>query len=359
MLAVVFVFDLHKSQLGVALPYLVPHWLVALLVFALVSFFSDYAWRISTHRTPPYKRQFAIFGMLVLTISIRDLYARQSADMAYAYTSLMCVFGAAAGLIASGLPLVIGSRDPSHGWWRGANRRPNPSRPLIIVADSHWRCNLTGLQEATCAMPDADWLFIGDVFDVWVGISGFETDPQRSFIWWVSERRRTCHWVGLWLGNREYFFDDMASKFDFIGEGTGGMLEGEPFVFEHGDLINTKDRQYRLWSFLSRSAPVWLLANLIPSSTGTKLMAFIEKKLQTTNKGNKSNFPRAEFQRAIHDSKAEFFISGHFHTPEEADKGLSVPWAHEGIFLLWRNRGFSVFRPQMTDDWSTDKPNLT
>jgi UDP-2,3-diacylglucosamine pyrophosphatase LpxH len=255
---------------------------------------------------------------------------------------LPCILGIFIGLVAGSLPMLFGSRAASYGWRMGNNARPDASRPLLVVADPHWRIDLTGLHEATLAEPDADWLFLGDVFNIWMGLKGFETDAQRNFLWWVSERRRTGHWIGLWLGNREYFLDGIADKFDFIGEGTEGRLFTEPFVFEHGDLINTKDWKYRFWNLFSRSMPVWAFAKITPPIIGAKLCSWLEKKLKATNEENKIGFPMEEFQKAIDAAGAEYFIVGHFHCLEEADKGLSIPWAHEGQMMLWQNGEFRL-----------------
>jgi UDP-2,3-diacylglucosamine pyrophosphatase LpxH len=345
LLAADVLFDPYWGQLGgiVALP-----WLVPLILYGLISFSMDLAFRVCTTSLPGYKRHFAILGLLLLFISIKDGFFLHPPDLVN--TWLMCIAGIFLGHFVGSLPFLFGSRDQSYGWRKGSNLRPDPARPLIIAADPHWNIDLVGLQEATFAMPNADWLFLGDVFDVWVGINGFETDAQRNFFWWVSERRRTGHWIGLWGGNREYFLDDVADRFDFIGEGTNAKLEGEPFAFEHGDLINTMDFKYRLWNIISRSLPVWVLAKVIPPVIGRGLTRFLERRLRTTNKEYKIKFPKIGFQLAIDRSSAEYFIAGHFHTLEELDNGLSIPWAHEGQFLLWQDGGLKILDLHLNEE---------
>ena len=339
LLAAVLAFDLHCDQASFYSLSPGAFGFAALLAYALISFLLDLACRIIVKSWPIYKRHLAILGLLALAIAIGERHLPQ-------YTSyltnvwLMSGIGVILGLILSCLPFVFGSRNPTYGWTRGSNKRHDTSRRLVIVADSHWSEEMTGLRQATLAMPDADWLFLGDVFDVWIGVKGFETDAQRNFIWWVSERRRVGRWVGLWLGNREYFLDNLANKFDFMGEGIYGKLQGEPFAFEHGDLINQNDSPYRFWNLISRSGPVWLLAKIIPAFIGKRLVILLEKKLQTTNLEYKFQFPRDEFQSAADKSGADFFITGHFHTFEEVEKGASIQWAHEGKFVLWQNGEF-------------------
>ncbi|MCL1894084.1 MAG: hypothetical protein FWG02_07615 [Holophagaceae bacterium] len=341
LLAVAMSLDIYRHNHGVCPPYPLYQWLLAPLLYSMVSLSTDYLWRAYSNSLPVYKRHFGILGILLLVISIKDWYVWQTVDLAYTWCG--CVVGSVVGLCLSGLPMVFGSRSPSLGWKRGTNKRPGGARPLIVVADPHWSNELTGLQEATFVMPKADWLFLGDVFDVWVGIKGFETDAQRNFIWWVSERRRTGCWVGLWLGNREYFMDSLAEKFDYIGEGTQGYLQGESLVFEHGDWINTKDKWYRLWNFCSRSTPVWLFANLLPTFIGTWLSTVLERKLKTTNREYKVNFPTQDFQSAVDSSDGDVFIVGHFHIHQKLGKGLSIPWANDGHFLIWQDGKFKFY----------------
>jgi UDP-2,3-diacylglucosamine pyrophosphatase LpxH len=195
---------------------------------------------------------------------------------------------------------------------------------------------LTGLAEATAAHPEADWLFLGDVFDVWVGLPGMETGGQGTFLAWVGERRAAGRWVGLWMGNREYFLDGLSPQFDLLGEGTGGFLEGEALAWEHGDLINDADRPYRLWNLVSRSTPLWLVFRLLPAASARQVSAWMERKLRTTNAAYKLAFPREAFRAAAEAQAGTTFLTGHFHTHEVEANGIALPWAHEGRFMVWR-----------------------
>jgi UDP-2,3-diacylglucosamine pyrophosphatase LpxH len=131
--------------------------------------------------------------------------------------------------------------------------------------------------------------------------------------------------------------DGLAGKFDFMGEGVGGRLSGEPLAFEHGDLINTRDRLYRFWNLVSRSGPLWLCGMMMPAFMGKKIASALEKRLRTTNLENKAVFPKREFQRAASECGSDVFITGHFHRLERVGNGTSIPWAHSGDFWLWQN----------------------
>ena len=307
-------------------------------VYTLLALSLDWALRASAPGMPMYKRH------LVVLLAVSLYGATDEWHQAFVPGRACEVgdwaadtLGAVLGITLASLPLLFTRRLGAASWRRGAPSRPRPERDLILVADPHWGEALTGLEAATEAHPEADWLFLGDVFDVWVGFPGMETAAQRAFLAWVDERRRAGRWVGLWLGNREYFLDRHAGRFDLMGEGIGGALPGEALAWEHGDLINTADRQYRLWNLLSRSGPMWLLFRLLPGGLARGVSAWLERKLRTTNTAYKLAFPRDAFRAAALAHPDATFLTGHFHTHEVEANGIALPWAHEGRFWVWRN----------------------
>jgi UDP-2,3-diacylglucosamine pyrophosphatase LpxH len=257
-------------------------------------------------------------------------------------------FGAAFGLALSVAGPLRGRKLEAFSWVRGEARRQDPSRPLILVADPHWRDDLVGLARATVEHPEADWLFLGDVFDVWVGLPGMDTGGHRAFLAWVRARREAGRWVGLWLGNRDYFLDGLTGAFDLLGEGTGGGLPEEGLAFEHGDWINHGDWRYRLWNVLSRSGPMWLFFRILPGFLARRIAAGLERRLRTTNRAYKLAFPREAFEAAARTSGGRTFLTGHFHTLERAANGIALPWAFEGEFWVWRGGRAEPLEPAST-----------
>ena len=306
--------------------------------FAALAWAVDLALRQSRRDLPLCHRHLLVFAGVVVFGATDEWHQAfvpgRDSDLA---DWLADAAGAGLGLAAGALPALWSRSLEAVSWLRGRMRRPDPARPLILVADPHWRETLTGLESATQAHPEADWLFLGDVFDVWVGFPGMETDAQRAFLAWVDQRRAAGRWVGLWLGNREYFLDGHAARFDLMGEGIGGRLEGEALTWEHGDLINPADRQYRLWNLISRSGPLWLTFRLLPGGTARRVSAWLERKLRTTNAAYKLAFPREAFGAAATAHPGTTFLTGHFHTLETEANGIALPWAHEGRFMVWRD----------------------
>lgn len=329
----------HQAQVpfGLILPYGLDKGAHA-LAFGTLAMALDLALRTQRRDLPLYRRHVCVFVAVALFGGFDEWHqsfipGREASLLDWAADAV----GAGLGLLAVVLPALRPRPCPMLSWQRGSDRRPDPARPLILVADPHWGRELVGLEAATAAHPEADWLFLGDVFDVWVGLPGLETPAQARFLAWVRARREQGRWVGLWLGNREYFLDGHAREFDLMGEGTGGGLQGESLRFEHGDLINAADGQYRLWNLLSRSGPFWLFFSLLPGAAGRALVASLERRLRTTNRAYKLAFPRQAFAAAALLEAPATFVTGHFHTLEREGNGMALPWAYEGQFMVWRD----------------------
>lgn len=306
--------------------------------FGFLAWSVDLAFRHNRRDLPMYRRHLLVFGMVALFGATDEWHQSFVPGRACEFGDWVAdALGGGLGLLAGSLHLLFTRRLAALSWWRGTPRRSDPTRDLVLVADPHWSSELTGLDAATARFPEADWLFLGDVFDVWVGMPGMETAAQGAFLDWVRARRTEGRWVGLWMGNREYFLERHAGSFDLMGEGIGGRLEGEALAWEHGDLINTADRQYRLWNLVSRSGPLWLLFRWMPASTARRVSAWMERKLRTTNSTYKLAFPREAFRTAAMAHVGATFLTGHFHTHEVEANGIALPWAHEGRFMVWRS----------------------
>ncbi len=338
--ALVIAFLSHQPRLpfGASLP--APWDKVAhLTAYAVLAWSLDLALRRTRHDLPIYRRHLAVFlavALFGLTDELHQAFIPGREPSGWDLVADAC--GAVLGLAVGSQGALVGRRGLADAsWWRGDRERPDAKRPLILVADAHWQEDLTGLREATRQHPEADWLFLGDLFDVWVGLPGMEREAQRAFLWWVDERRQAGRWVGLWLGNREYFLDGHAARFSLMGEGVGGCLPSELLAWEHGDLVNAADRRYRLWNLVSRSGFLWLVGRLLPKGTAQALANRLERVLRTTNRAYKVAFPEAAFREAAADWGGRWtFVTGHFHTHHVQGRAVALPWAHEGAFWVWR-----------------------
>ena len=312
-------------------------WFAHALEYAAMAYAFDLAVRWTWPGLPLYRRHLLLFAGLLLFGASDEIHqsfvpGRDSDIRDWVADGL----GTWLGLALSCLPAFRSRSLGCVSWRRGEPERPAPGVPLILVADPHWSGELTNLEATTLAHPEADWLFLGDVFDVWVGVPGMESPLQLAFLGWVDERRAAGRWVGLWLGNREFFLDTRSGHFDLMGEGTGGALPREGLAWEHGDLVNAADWKYRIWNLLARSGPTWLFARLLPKAVMANLAHWLQRTLHTTNRAYKLAFPREAFRAAAAEHHPSVFLTGHFHTHELEGNGIALPWAHEGGFMVWR-----------------------
>jgi len=307
-------------------------------LFALLAVGIEFALRPRWPGIPPYKRHLVIFATLgffsVLRCACNILIVNQN----YVVISIFFdFFGASLGLALSSLSWLSGRRLSGFGWQLGVGLRRNPAAPLILVADPHWHESLVGLKEAAASYPGADWLFLGDVFDVWIGIPGKHTRLELEFLNWVRELRSNRIWVGLWLGNREFFLDHLSDQFDLIGEGIGGYMVGEGLCWEHGDLVNSSDWRYRLWNIVTHSGVVWILIRISPSFLVYSIANYLKKAVRSCDGVNKQSFPENDFLEAAAVHRDKTFITGHFHQYRVYGNGVSLPWAKDGKFMVWHN----------------------
>lgn len=322
--------------LGIQLPQPLDK-LAHLAAFATLAASLDFAWARTTRRQPTHRRHLCIFAITCLFGALDEWHQSfVPGRVASAWDWAADSIGAALGLAAACLPGLRGRSLEAFSWAKGRARRPDPARPLILVADPHWTEELTGLAVATAAHPDADWLFLGDVFDVWIALPGLESQAHRRFLDWVDGRRQAGRWVGLWSGNRDFFLDGHADRFDYLGEGVGGGLPEEGLAFEHGDLVNGADLGYRAWNLVSRSGPAWVFAGLLPGSSGQSLARALERRMRTTNRDYRLAFPEQAFAAAAAEQPDRTFLTGHFHTHHRIGNGIALPWAHSGTFMVWR-----------------------
>jgi UDP-2,3-diacylglucosamine pyrophosphatase LpxH len=306
-------------------------------IFGCLALVLDFTLRLNQPGLPMYRRHLMVF-LVVAGFGATDEWHQafvpgRSCEL---LDWVADTLGGGLGLLLGSLQLLFTRRLGALSWWRGTRQRQDPTRDLILVADPHWSTCILSLEAATTRFPEADWLFLGDVFDVWVGLPGLESEAQAAFLAWADTRRAQGRWVGLWLGNREYFLDRHDAHFDLLGEGIGGALPSEGLAWEHGDLINTADRPYRLWNLISRSGPLWLFFRLLPGGTARRISTWLEQQLRTTNPTYKLSFPREAFRAAASAHPGSTFLTGHFHTHETEANGIALPWAHEGRLMVWR-----------------------
>jgi UDP-2,3-diacylglucosamine pyrophosphatase LpxH len=189
---------------------------------------------------------------------------------------------------------------------------------MIIVADAHIsriRKNHHAFFDMLAAVEKTDHeiVFLGDIFDLWVALPGYEDDLHGAFVSWCR-RRKKVQGVGFMEGNHEFFLADQRSR-DFTWCSQAPWRRGEDgTLFVHGDRINRRDKKYLVFRGVTKSSLArWILQNL---PCGPPVTAFIRKRLERSGNVHRTTIPwnaiEAFAQSRFAEGAATVFV-GHFH----------------------------------------------
>ena len=195
---------------------------------------------------------------------------------------------------------------------------------LAIVADAHLDgpggeagpliAQLRALPEQGCER----LLLLGDLFQAWVGFPQFEPSGLGELLAVVSGLRAHGIRVDYLEGNRDFFLagSPYATFFDFVGDEVAFSHGGVRYLAVHGDGLDDKDVQYRLWRRATKSFPVRLAMRYLPARLARRLVDSTERKLAQTNFKHRLAIPTAAIERFAarrllpgHD----VLLLGHFH----------------------------------------------
>ena len=194
--------------------------------------------------------------------------------------------------------------------------------------------------ETTCA----SLVFIGDLFNLWLGDRAMERPHQTAVVDRLARLRERGTMVTYIEGNRDYRIGDAYTglAFDEVVSESWATRVGPTSVWAaHGDLVNVRDHQYQTWRRFSRWAPAWRLFTLVPSGPRLRWADRIEQRMRATNLANKVTFPedlvRTYGGRALGQGH-DLVVLGHFHLERDlaADAGRIVvlpSWRDERRFL--------------------------
>ncbi len=198
---------------------------------------------------------------------------------------------------------------------------------MIIIADahvSHERGNVDGFFHMLAAFSrlDRDLIFLGDIFDLWIGIPRYEQDIHRRFRRWCETNARKRR---IWFleGNHEFFLSNPPGPTPREAAPDNGkprymdttcMIDETGCGFSHGDQINRSDRRYLLFRRFTRSWFGRFLLQAAPS--GPLLTDCLRRAMKNGNKAVKRWFPETDVRRfaaeRFEDGAHTLFL-GHFH----------------------------------------------
>jgi UDP-2,3-diacylglucosamine pyrophosphatase LpxH len=190
---------------------------------------------------------------------------------------------------------------------------------LIIVADTHIAPDSAAERdffEMLAKLGDSphDIVFLGDLFDLWIALPGYEKRPQAAFLKWCREQKQ-ARTIGLIEGNHEFFVAETHGDNFSWSTSESSWLDADGCLFVHGDRINSKDSRYLMFRRLTKNSLTRKLLRYLPG--GPWLCNFLSHALRQSNPGFRQGLPESQIQRYAdqmfdHDVKSIFV--GHFHT---------------------------------------------
>lgn len=164
-----------------------------------------------------------------------------------------------------------------------------------------------------------DLVLLGDLFDFWLGIESLQREHQRRVLTALDGycSRGVC--LRYVEGNRDYFISHAfhPRPFDEVaGDRLWLNASNVSVCFEHGDLINTRDRNYLRWRGFSRRPWIRRCASVLPRVFMGRMVAALERRFRTTNSEHRVYFPESLCRARASEvfaSGAQRFFMGHFH----------------------------------------------
>ena len=181
-------------------------------------------------------------------------------------------------------------------------------------------------------------IFMGDLFNVWIGRRELEQPHQRVVVERLESMRRDGIMIRYIEGNRDYRIGDAyvgRALDDSTAVGVEESIGGRRLYAIHGDLANPRDRQYRTWRWLSRSPLAWMILRGIPRRRRMRFVEGLEERLRRANLDFKQEFPEADVRAYAEGFLGQGYdavVLGHFHV--EKDLAATPPSPPGRILVL-------------------------
>jgi UDP-2,3-diacylglucosamine hydrolase len=217
-----------------------------------------------------------------------------------------------------------------------------PGSDLVVVGDVHLDRDDPDLEAFIAYVRQLGRsagriVFMGDLFNLWIGAAGLEQDHHRAVVACLRQLRAAGTEIHYLEGNRDYRIAHAHRGGAFDAVDDVGLREdwgGRSIWVAHGDLVNVRDLQYRSWRRLSRSTPAWWLFSAIPRRRRFAIAESLERRMRSTNLTMKRAFPE-ELVRAFAEPRLaagdDAVVLGHFHVERELRAG---PDGRGRIFVL-------------------------
>ena len=218
----------------------------------------------------------------------------------------------------------------------------------ILVADSHLQ---KGEEESFFDMLEkirlyqpAGVIFLGDIFELWIALNGYESDIHERFLQWCREAKKHFE-VGFIVGNHEFYLGRHADAFSWINE-KEYTLESLGIRVLHGDQLNREDKGYRFLRKLLRNPLTRFLLKITAGSIGPKIADHVRVSLKPTNRRHKRHLPMLylkEYSEKAAKKRIRKIFAGHFHRHENLDFYDGIPveilpdWGTAGEIIVLKS----------------------
>lgn len=217
---------------------------------------------------------------------------------------------------------------------------------MIIVADAHVdparnNCNAFFRLLEAVAETNHDLVFLGDIFELWVGFQRYETPLHTRFMAWCRSQKANRS-IGFIEGNHEYFVAARRSDcFSWCTDTSVWQIDPGTLLC-HGDKINTRDKNYLRFRKLVKNAVIQNVVRGLPF--GPLIAARLKRDLKQTNLQFRKFLPEADIKRFADEQYSEgvhTIFSGHFHKPfqyrgESGGTLYIVPaWGEKGDIAVY------------------------
>lgn len=220
------------------------------------------------------------------------------------------------------------------------------SSRIILVADAHIDAAANTRHPFFqmldwIATTDHNVVFLGDIFDLWIGFARYEQPAHTAFLAWCKEQQ-TVRTVGFIEGNHEYFITPQYRRFFTWATDDAWFDTVSKTHFCHGDQVNRHDRNYLRFRQLMRNRVTRTLVCFLPF--GKTISRRLKKDLKKTNAAFRKHLPEAEIihfadHRVPEDTKSIFI--GHFHrdyacrTPSGRVIHIVPSWEDQGKIQIY------------------------
>jgi len=191
------------------------------------------------------------------------------------------------------------------------------SKRWLMIADSHLTCRepeeefFRMLGRVSQLPGDIGIIFLGDIFDLWIALRGYENDDTRRFLDWCRKEKEKRQVVFL-EGNHEFYVaKTYPDAFSFSSE---GMFQDGLLQWVHGDRINKRDYAYAVLRFILRNSLTRWFLWLVGTSFGPSFAHYVRERLRTTNQAHKHYFPEPHALNYLASCPPDSILfAGHFH----------------------------------------------